>query len=792
MTDRSIRKCSQAVKRFALRIGGQVQGVGFRPYVRNLAVELGLAGTIENDAAGVRITIQGNDAAIGAFLERLQRHPPPLAEIHSLTLNEVPSVDEGGFRILASRVTESITAWAPPDVSVCSDCLAELRDPSNRRYRYPFINCTHCGPRFTIITELPYDRERTTMASFVMCEDCRSEYEAPDQRRYHAQPIACSKCGPHLRFIAASAGPSPTHPVQESTEPTLEAFRVAMENGEVIAVKGIGGFHLACAADDPAAVKRLRQRKGRGEKPLAIMVRDIAQAESFAFIRRVEHRTLESPQRPVVLLEKKECERWRSLLESVAPGIGVVGVMLPYSPLHQLLVEQYSPLVMTSGNLADEPIVRTEGEATRRLAGVVDGMITHDRDIHVVCDDSVVRCMGDAVLPIRRSRGYAPLPLKWDREGPSVLAVGGDLKAAFCITKGRHAFLGQHLGDAGAIETLDALQRNVEHLVELYDVTLAAVAGDLHPAYLSRQWAIEYADRLGVPLIGVQHHQAHAAALIAERALEPGKRLLAFCFDGTGYGLDGSIWGGEVFLCDGRNFQRVAHLDRAPFPGAVASIRRPYRMALSLLQHCGMTWDQRLPCVQQCPHAERRILQRQLLRTSAAERTSSVGRLFDAIASLIGIRHLASFEAQAAMELESAAATAMEQADRDAYGFELREQAPIKIGYEPLLRAVVRDVISGVDPPLIAAQFHHAVACIICQLCERMRLETDCNRIGMTGGVFQNTLLAGLARERLIESGFDVQVHQIVPPNDGGLALGQAYIAQAYISETRVERRPSA
>nr|WP_286178352.1 carbamoyltransferase HypF [Rhodopirellula sp. JC639] len=778
-------------------MAGRIQGVGLRPFVWNRATDQGLTGWVRNDSRGVTIEAQGTPHQLDRFLGSFRRALPPLASIDSLDTVDVPTIEESKFSIDASVTGDPESSPVIADVSVCDACLAEMGDEHNRRYRYPFINCTNCGPRFTIIQGIPYDRPKTTMKSFPMCPRCRDEYNDPRDRRFHAQPIACPDCGPQIWLTPATpSAPVADRPRTTDCDPArvVDAFASAIRRGQVIAVKGIGGFHLACDATDTDAVDKLRDRKGRIDKPLAIMVADARDAEAFAEINDDERRLLQSPERPIVLLAKRISDgavaEFAGMLDAVAPGNHRIGVMLPYSPLHHLLIQTCAPLVMTSGNLSDEPIARTNDEAIRRLGPLVDGFLMHDRDIHVVCDDSVVQQRGASVVPIRRSRGFAPMPINLGQGGRSVVAVGGEIKSTFCVTQANYAYLSQHIGDVSNLETLRALKRNVNHFLDLFRIDPQAVAADLHPSYLSTQFAEELARTLGVPLVRVQHHHAHAVSLIAEQVFHQATELkpvaaqpiLACCFDGTGYGTDGAIWGGEFLIAGGKDFRRAAHLQYFPLPGGDACIKRPYRTALALLAGHDLPWDARLPCVAHPAADTRTLLTRQLESNLNCFPTSSAGRLFDAVASLIGIRHEVRFEAQAAIELESMAVGAIDRVDADAYTFAIEQPAdhtPIQIQSRDLIDAICRDVIDSVDHRRIAAQFHHAVAGMIVRVAAVIRDQTDINVVGLTGGVFQNALLTTLATERLRGCGFNVLSHTHVPPNDGGLALGQAIVARS-------------
>jgi hydrogenase maturation protein HypF len=732
-----------------LRVRGLVQGVGFRPFVYRLAGELGLSGQVGNDSAGVFIEVEGPAAAVGRFEARLRSDAPPLARVDDIASVEAEAQHRPGFAIVESASTGPARTYVSPDIAVCADCLAEMHDPADRRYRYPFVNCTNCGPRFTITIRLPYDRANTTMARFRLCADCAREYHDPADRRYHAQPVACPACGPRL-WYEDSAGRV------EGTDEALEAARSALQAGRIVAVKGLGGYHLACDAHLDAAVDLLRSRKARPAKPLAVMVADLAAAEVIADIAPAEAGLLASPARPIVLLRSKG-----ALSPLVAPDHPLVGVMLPYTPLHHLLLQGMGPLVMTSGNLSDEPICYDDGDARARLGAVADAWLCHDRPIHVPCDDSVVRWADGAELPIRRSRGYAPVPIRLPFEVGPTLAVGGDLKNTFCLGEGRDAWMSQHIGDMGHVETLVAFERSVAQFTDMYGVIPARVVADSHPGYHTRRWAGEAA-------VPVQHHHAHVAAVMVEHQLPAGREVLAFAFDGTGYGPDGAIWGGEVLRAGYDRCRRLAHLAYVPLPGGDSAVRRPYRVALSLLRAAGVDWSADLPPAAAAGPDELRVLDRQLERGVACVATSSVGRLFDAVSSLLGIRHVATYEAEAAVELEARAQPFLDRPAR------------YRMALDPagVIRAMVADLRAGVPVGAIAAGFHLALADLVADLAaEWAGPEVDAT-VALCGGVWQNAVLLGLTRARLADRGWRVLTHRQVPPNDGGLALGQLVVGR--------------
>ncbi|MCX4775924.1 carbamoyltransferase HypF [Streptomyces sp. NBC_01264] len=773
----------ESVQRRRVTVQGVVQGVGFRPYVYARATGLGLAGHVTNTPEGVVTEVEGAAAAVSAFCERLAADAPPLAVVDAVEHCEVPLVGDAGFTIIASRSGGPARTLVSPDTATCAACLAELADPADRRHRHPFITCTHCGPRFTIVTGLPYDRVHTTMAGFPMCPDCAGEYADPADRRFHAQPVACPACGPRLRLLVAGAGREPYEPA--GTDPVAGARRM-LARGAILAVKGLGGYHLACDATRPEAVAELRRRKSRGDKPFAVMARDLAEAERLAHLGPEERALLTGSVRPIVLLRRRPGVAGPA--EEVAPRSPDLGVMLPYTPLHHLLFglpgDPPGPalLVMTSGNLAGEPIVTEEDEALERLAGLADGWLTHDRPIHVPCDDSVVRVCDGAELLVRRSRGYAPLPVPLPFPVPATLATGGDLKNALCLGEGRRAWLSAHIGDMDDLATQIAFERAERQLESVTGVAPVLLATDRHPGYRSGRWAARNA--AGRPLVRVQHHHAHIASALAEHGLDGGRRVIGVAFDGTGYGDDGAVWGGEVLLADYAGYTRFAHLAYVPLPGGDAAVRRPYRMALSHLRAAGIPWDPDLPCARSCPEEELRVLSRQLELGLNCVATSSMGRLFDSVSSLAGICQHSGYEAQAAMELESAALRAAKGPGPLPYAFALNHPAPgredpVTADPAPLLASVVADLRAGADPSVIAARFHAAATGLVADLCVLARERHALDTVVLTGGVFANTLLSSSCARALRELGFTVLRHRQVPPNDGGLALGQLVVAAA-------------
>ncbi|MFW6069690.1 MAG: carbamoyltransferase HypF, partial [bacterium] len=772
----------------AIEVTGTVQGVGFRPFVYGLARRLGLAGQVHNTSAGVALVVEGAPQALEAFVTALRQEAPPLARVERVVVSSRPVEGLEHFVIARSRAEAGAFQAVSPDVSICPDCLRELFDPADRRYRYPFINCTNCGPRFTIIQSMPYDRPQTTMAPFDMCPACAAEYEDPGDRRFHAQPVACPDCGPQLQFVAGdgAASGNGSGPFDgASGDRALAQARRWLAAGRIVAVKGLGGFHLACDATNEAAVRDLRERKRRAQKPLAVMMADLQTVARHCHVGATEAELLQSRERPIVVLERRADS---ALAEAVAPGQTTVGVMLPYTPLHYLLLQAASDfpeaLVMTSGNRRGEPIVVHNDEALARLAGLADAFLLHDRAIHARCDDSVLRVANGAGLPevqalpihLRRSRGYAPGAVRLPHASPPLLGVGAELKNSFCLAREEQAFLSQYVGDLQNYETLRAFEQAVAHLEQLLPVRPQALVYDLHPDYLSTRYALQRAQAEGLPALGVQHHHAHVAACMAENGLRGEQPVIGVSFDGTGYGDDGAIWGGEFLVADYGSYHRAAHLAYAPQPGGDKAAREPWRMALSWLRQAGVAWDDDLPPVQ---HAAGRppalaALERQLQSGVNAPPTSSVGRLFDAAASLAGLCQVNGFEAQAAMALEQA----VDGAEEGAYPFDLHEE---RVDPSPLLRALVRDVRAGVAAPLIAARFHNGLAQMVLHVCQALRRDTGLNDVALSGGVWQNAALLQRAVARLSAAGFTVYVHRQTPANDGGVALGQVVVGRMLI-----------
>jgi hydrogenase maturation protein HypF len=713
------------MERRRLRVTGVVQGVGFRPFVYGLARRLELGGFVLNDGSGVVVEIEGPSGRLERFAAALGEEAPPLARIEEVTAEPMPAQGSLEFEIVASEVAAG-TARIPPDVATCDDCLRELFDRADRRYRYPFVNCTQCGPRFTIVVGVPYDRPLTTMARFPLCDECRREYEDPADRRFHAEPIACPSCGPRLSIPLADA---------------VDALR----GGAIVAVKGLGGYHLACDAAAEEAVARLRARKEREDKPFALMT---AEPNALAHVAPAEDELLRSRERPIVLLRRRVDA---PVAAAVAPGSPSLGVVLPYTPLHHLLLSDFGrALVMTSGNRSDEPIAYEDDEARDRLGDIADVFLAHDRPIHRRCEDSVVR----AAFPIRRSRGYVPSALRLPVAAPqTIVAAGAELKSTFCVVRGHEAFLSAHLGDLDSELAYRAFQNDLELYLAMLGAEAEVIAHDLHPEYLATKWALEQE----ADLVGVQHHHAHAAACLAEHG-ERGPAL-ALVFDGTGYGTDGTLWGGELLRSDLREFERLAHLEPVPLPGGEAAIREPWRTAGSYLEQAGRP----VPF-------ERWDVVRATLAVNAP-RSSGMGRLFDAVAALLGVRERVTYEGQAAIELEQLAGDTVAQP----YDWRFGDGAA-------LVAAVQDDIAAGRPPTEIAAAFHEAVAVGAADLATAFG---EPRTIVLSGGTFQNLRLLASTRARLEEAGFRVLVHRLVPPNDGGISFGQAAVAAARLELPR-------
>jgi hydrogenase maturation protein HypF len=766
------RRSAGTRERWRLHVEGLVQGVGFRPFAHSLATRLGLGGYVVNDTRGAVLEVEGDAKAVARFVDMLVREGPPLAVIEQLAHVSLRAKGERQFSILDSTTTGERQALVSPDVATCEDCLRELFNPHDRRYRYPFTNCTNCGPRFTIVRDVPYDRPRTTMADFTMCGDCAREYADPADRRFHAQPIACPACGPRLRLVTRTGEDIPGDPIEVAAE--------LLRAGRIVAVKGLGGYHLAALAADEDAVAELRWRKHREEKPFAVMVRDLAAARELADVDAAAERVLAGPRRPIVLLPRRAAA---AIADSVAPGNAQLGLMLPYTPLHHLLARRLrAPFVLTSGNVSDEPIAHQDENALARLGRIAKFFLLHDRAIHVRTDDSVVRMVRGREVPVRRARGHAPQPVVLSHAAPRpILACGGELKNTFCLLKERYAFLSHHVGDLENYATMQAFTAGIRHFRQVFDVTPEVVAYDLHPEYLSTRYALQ---ATGVELVGVQHHHAHVASCLADNGEEG--PVIGVAFDGLGFGLDGTLWGGEFLVATLRGFERAAHFEAVPMPGGTMAIRQPWRMAASYLAAAygddvpELAVRERNGC-----HWAAVVGLRHARVVSPA--TSSVGRLFDAVAAIVGTRDEISYEGQAAIELEQS----IDAKDDGTYRAGWRDGVgPIQVRGADLVRAVAEDTLAGVPRGVVAARFHRSLARVTGDVCAAIRSRTGHATVALSGGVFQNAFLLDRTVGDLEARGFRVLTHVRVPSNDGGISFGQAAVAAA-CDRARTPRRTS-
>jgi len=782
----------QSLKLARISVRGIVQGVGFRPFVYGLAVKHNLKGWVYNTSEDVKIEVEGKAEAIEQFEMELETEAPPLARIENITIEYHPPLGYKNFEIRHSQAQAGKYQLISPDVATCQACLGELLNPEDRRYRYPFTNCTNCGPRFTIIEDMPYDRPQTTMRSFQMCPQCQAEYDSPLNRRFHAQPNACPKCGPQVELVDNQG-----NLITESNP--IAAASQLLKEGKIVAIKGLGGFLLACDATNDTVVKRLRQRKKRPSKPFAIMVTTIDEAKRHCYVSPEEENLLTSPPSPIVLI------RWRedsAVSREVAPNLRFLGIMLPYTPLHHILLRDTGlPLVMTSGNLSEEPIVRDNDEALRRLSGIADYFLIHNRDIYSRYDDSVAIVERGTSQLVRRARSYAPYPIHLPFEAKQVLGCGAEEKNTFCLTKDNYAFLSQHIGDMENMETLEHFDSTISLYKRLFHVEPEIIAHDLHPDYLATKYAWELGES-GTKLVPVQHHHAHIASCMADNGLE--SPVIGVALDGTGMGVDGNIWGGEFLVADYRNFRRAGHLEYLPLPGGAAAIKRPYRTAigyvLTLLGENALNTviasearQSQLDSIGQVTEVEVEVIKRQLERRINSPLSSSMGRLFDAVSALIGIRGEIDYEGQAAVELEMAAlssviarpalseAKGLDEAisnNNESYTYHITEEEGIRIVHlKDLLSAVIEDLHQGISKGKISVKFHNTVARMINEMCHLIADETGVSQVALSGGVFQNRLLLRKAVRLLESSGFQVFTHRQVPCNDGGISLGQAVIA---------------
>ena len=764
--------------RRAVLVCGVVQGVGFRPFVYRLAFEEGLAGFIGNDTDGVTIEVEGPEERVEAFLDRLRAEAPPLARIDSIVARDVTAIGEVGFRIVASEVLGPVSTGIPADAATCRDCLRELLDPEDRRYGYPFLNCTNCGPRFTITRRIPYDRPQTSMARFKMCAACQAEYDDPLSRRFHAQPNACWDCGPRVWLVGADGSAlSADNPVAATIDRLVA--------GQIMAIKGVGGFHLSVDATNQAAVMRLRERKHRYGKPLAVMVQDVEAAREVCTLTAAEEALLQTVARPIVLARKRD---GGGIAEGVAPGIPWLGVFLPYAPLQHLLFAdgRLRALVMTSANLSEEPIAIDNDEALARLGAIADAFLMHDREILQRCDDSVAAVVDGTPQLIRRARGFVPLGVELPLDAPPLLAVGGHLKNVFALARGRRVYQSQHLGDLENLTGLEFFKESLDHLMRTFEIEPETVVHDLHPGYLSTEWAKEWARERGLPLIAVQHHHAHVAGCMAEHGL---REAIGLTLDGTGYGTDGRIWGGEVLIARLDGFERFAHLEYVAMPGGDAAVREPWRMAFAALRAADFDVEsEQIVKLLGAQASEVRVLRRMVERGINSPMTSSLGRLFDAVAAVVLNRRVVDYEAQAAIELEGIAVDEPDRFEQGDYVPELHDAeegsgsaAVIRTG--KMWKAVLEDLWRGVPASRISARFHAGIAEGFINVAGNARIESGINQVAMSGGCMHNRRLARLLRVGLEAQGFQVFQHAQVSPGDGGLSYGQVAVAAAMLAK---------
>ncbi len=756
------------MERLRVHINGIVQGVGFRPFVFNFAKQLELTGEVSNTAQGVLVEIQGKPGNVQRFVDTLEQEAPPLAVIAEIGSESMTVKDEDDFRIIPSSSNVTVSTLISPDVAICEDCRREMFDPSDRRHLYPFINCTNCGPRYTIIQNIPYDRPFTSMRHFELCPECLREYEDPQDRRFHAQPNACHICGPHV-WLTDDQGEK-----MEDVDPVAEAARL-LGTGMILAIKGLGGFHLAVDARDDAAVNRLRETKGREEKPFALMVKDMAVFRRLVNVSEQEERQLRSIQAPIILLRHKDSN---AVAPSVAPGNDRLGIMLPYTPLHHLLMT-HGPdiLVMTSANYSEEPICIDNDEAITRLSGMADHFLLHNRDIYLRTDDSVSIELAGVIRSIRRSRGFAPRPVFVQSDGPSVLAVGGELKNTVCLLKDRFAFLSQHIGDLENLEAYDFFKLTADHLQRIFESSAELIVHDMHPRYLSTQWAEQ---QEGIPRLAVQHHHAHLAACMAENKLE--EPVIGLILDGTGYGIDGTIWGGEILVGDYDGFERAAHLEPLLLPGGDAAIRAPWRIAYAYLHQA---FDGKVPDLPFLQEHDCEAVSTMVEREFQTVLTSSMGRLFDAVAAMSGGRQEIRYEAQAAIEFMQAAGQELNSEVYDRC-FDTVDSAIIwKI--KPLIRAIANDILDGLTLSEISRRFHATLVEGLVDLAGKVRRQYRIDSVALSGGVFQNQLLFENVIPALERADFEVYTHSQVPTNDGGIALGQALIGRRFLVDQELK-----
>jgi len=753
---------------------GVVQGVGFRPFVYGLAKHHGLFGWVCNTSEDVKIEVEGERKTLDLFISDLEKQAPPLARIEGLSVSFAAPAGYRGFEIRQSIALPGKYQLVSPDIATCQPCLDDVFTPGNRRYHYPFTNCTNCGPRFTIIRDIPYDRPLTTMSVFKMCPDCQREYEDPLDRRFHAQPNACPVCGPRLELTDNRGN-------AVECDDIIKKTAVLLGEGKIVAIKGLGGFLLACNAENAASVTLLRQRKRRPSKPFAVMLQDMEIIRKHCETTEAEEKLLKAPQSPIVLVRQKPAS---SICTEVGPNLRYLGVMLPYTPLHHLIMRETGlPLVMTSGNLSEEPIAGENEEALRRLGDIADNFLMHNRGIYSTYDDSVAIVVNEEPQLIRRARGYAPYPVQLTFEAPQILACGAEEKNTFCLTRDNHAFVSQHIGDMESLETMEHFERTVELYKKLFRIEPAIIAYDMHPEYLPTKYALEQVEKSNIRSVAVQHHHAHIVSCMADNGVE--QPVIGLAFDGSGYGSDGRIWGGEFLVADYKGFKRVGQLEYLPLPGGSTAIKKPYRIALAyILALLGENAPgSRLGFINSIDRVEIELVKQQILSGINSPLTSSMGRLFDAVSAMAGIRGTIDYEAQAAIEMEMRAYDA--NAEQGSYPFSVISQDDYNIVLlHDLIAAVADDLIKGCNASIVSMRFHNTVAAMARDVCLRIKDQAGLKTVALSGGCFQNRLLLAKTLDQLRCAGFTVLIHKQVPCNDGGISLGQAVVANKLFGRT--------
>lgn len=752
-----------------INIRGVVQGVGFRPFIYRLAIQHHLYGWVRNTSGNVEIEVEGKESEVNDFINKLKAQAPPQARIEQIQITTSPVKGYENFKIYESEAQEGLYQLVSPDIATCQDCQKEIFDSTNRRFHYAFTNCTNCGPRFTIVEDIPYDRPKTTMRKFEMCPECEQEYHDPLDRRFHAQPNACPVCGPQLELANADGE-------TVNCSDVIQRASQLLKEGNILAVRGLGGFQLACDATNPTVVNLLRKRKNRPSKPFAVMLSTLTETKKHCTVSVEEIRLLESTENPIVLVSWSKSRS--DIVSDVAPNLNYLGVMLPYTPLHHLLLKEAGiPLIMTSGNLSEEPIAKDNDEALTRLKGIADYFLLHNRDIYARYDDSVFMVEDNQPVALRRARGYAPYPIILPYHSRQIIACGAELKNTFCLTRDNHAFLSQHIGDMENEETLEHYENTVELYKRLFRIEPEMIACDLHPEYLPSKYALTISTEKKLPLVTVQHHHAHIVSCLAENKVE--SPVIGVAFDGVGYGTDGAIWGGEFLVADWHGFKRAGQFEYIPMPGGTAAIKKPYRMALGYIYSLLGDWilpDSIMPGLNP---AEIGIIKKQVRQKINCPLTSSVGRLFDAVAAIAGVCQEIDYEAQAAIELEMLATNSVDAKKPRIYPFNIEVENGVRIiRLKELLRTVIEDVIKKKAVSEVSLKLHNTIAKITAEMCQDIAKETGLQQVALSGGVFQNRLLLRLTLRQLKQVGFQVFTHHLVPCNDGGIALGQAVIAE--------------